>query len=303
MIAQPETQNIPCGDATRTKLKTQNSKLVDADAQLIQLWVHGKSRHTRRYYQKDARRFLEFVGKPLVQVTLADIQAFSDSLEASNLERSSQGRILSAVKSLLAFGNRLGLLPVNVGAPLKTPSAKNTLAERILSEPEVQKMIFMELNPRNQAILRLLYAAGLRVSELCGLRWRDLQARGDAGGQINVYGKGGKTRVVLVPPTTWKDAIALKGNAKQNQPVFRSRKGGHLDPSQIMRIVRAAAKRAGIEGNVSPHWLRHAHASHALDRGAPIHLVQATLGHASVATTGRYLHARPQDSSARYLGI
>jgi len=70
-----------------------------------------------------------------------------------------------------------------------------------------------------------------------------------------------------------------------------------------MRIVRAAAHRAGIDANVSPHWLRHAHASHSLDRGAPIHLVQTTLGHASIATTGRYLHARPQDSSARYLEV
>lgn len=70
-----------------------------------------------------------------------------------------------------------------------------------------------------------------------------------------------------------------------------------------MRIVRAVARRVGIDANVSPHWLRHAHASHSLDRGAPIHLVQATLGHASIATTGKYLHARPQDSSARYLEI
>ena len=74
----------------------------------------------------------------------------------------------------------------------------------------------------------------------------------------------------------------------------------HLDPSAIFRIVQRAAKRAHLEAGISPHWLRHAHATHALDRGAPIHLVQATLGHASVATTGRYLHARPTDSSARY---
>jgi integrase/recombinase XerD len=67
--------------------------------------------------------------------------------------------------------------------------------------------------------------------------------------------------------------------------------------------VGAAAQRAGFEGKVSPHWLRHAHATHALERGAPIHLVQATLGHTSVATTGRYLHARPTDSSARYLVV
>jgi len=91
------------------------------------------------------------------------------------------------------------------------------------------------------------------------------------------------------------------GNA--DDPVFRSRKGGALDPSQVHRIVGKAARRAGIKAPVSPHWLRHAHASHALDRGAPIHLVQATLGHASVATTGKYLHARPSESSAKYLAV
>jgi hypothetical protein len=85
--------------------------------------------------------------------------------------------------------------------------------------------------------------------------------------------------------------------------VFRSRKGGSLDQSAVHRIVKAAAERAGLSAEVSAHWLRHAHASHSLDRGAPIHLVQQTLGHASVATTGRYLHARPTDSSARSLGL
>ncbi len=277
--------------------------VTPADAQLIQLWVHGKSRHTRRYYQADAKAFLNFVGKPLAQVTLADVQDFADFLETSNLAPSSRGRTLSSVKSLLAFGNRIGMLAVNVGALLKAPAAKNTLAERILSEAEVQKLISLETNLRNQVMLKLLYAGGLRVSELCGLRWRDLQARSEAEGQINVYGKGGKTRVVLLPVTVWKELVSLREAAGFNDPVFRSQKGGHLHPSQVMRIVRAAAHRAGIDANVSPHWLRHAHASHSLDRGAPIHLVQATLGHASIATTGRYLHARPQDSSARYLGL
>jgi integrase/recombinase XerD len=83
-----------------------------------------------------------------------------------------------------------------------------------------------------------------------------------------------------------------------------SRKGGEpLTDSGIWRIVKAAAQRAGIEVPVSPHWLRHAHASHALDRGAPIHLVQATLGHASITTTGRYLHARPKESSSKFLPL
>ena len=135
------------------------------------------------------------------------------------------------------------------------------------------------------------------------MAWRDLTARDDEGGQITVFGKGGKTRVVLLPASVWRALVQLRGDAGPDEPVFRSAKGGHLDPSAAHRVVKRAAARAGLPVEVSAHWLRHAHASHALDRGAPIHLVQATLGHSSVATTGRYLHARPNDSSARYLAI
>jgi len=100
----------------------------------------------------------------------------------------------------------------------------------------------------------------------------------------------------------WLQLLSIKGQAKAEDPIFGSRKGGGpLDVSQVRRIVYAAARKAGLEQRVSPHWMRHAHASHALDRSAPIHLVQATLGHASVATTGRYLHARPAESSSLYL--
>jgi integrase/recombinase XerD len=95
--------------------------------------------------------------------------------------------------------------------------------------------------------------------------------------------------------------LSIRGDAGLVDAIFRSRKGGHLDASQVRRIVYAAAKKAGLEQKVSPHWMRHAHASHALDRSAPIHLVQVTLGHASVSTTGRYLHARPTESSSFYL--
>ena len=108
---------------------------------------------------------------------------------------------------------------------------------------------------------------------------------------------------MLVPQRVWTSLMSLRGEAPDQGPVFRSRKGGHLDESQVWRIVRKAAKRAGIEKAVSCHWLRHAHASHALDRGAPIHLVQATMGHSSISTTGKYLHARPTDSSGNYLPV
>lgn len=272
----------------------------DLTPRLIALWLHGRPTHTQRAYRRDVTRFLRYIGKPLHRATLDDLQAFADSLEG--LAPSTRGRILSAVKSLLSHGHSTGNLPVNVGAALRLPQVPTHLAQRILSEETVLRMIAMEQHPRNRLILRLLYAAGLRAAELCRLTWGDVQPRSE-GGQITVTGKGDKTRSVLLTPATWSELVNLRGDAAPDQPVFRSRKHGHLTEAQVWRIVRAAATTAGISGNVSPHWLRHAHASHALDRGAPIHLVRDTLGHASVATTGRYLHARPTDSSSRYLPV
>ena|SRR5271157_3677896 len=277
---------------------------ASSDDQLIALWLHGRSPHTQRAYRADIQRFLDRAGKPLDKVTLADLQQFADSL--ADLAPASRYRALSAVKSLLAFGHRLGYLPFDVGRVLRLPAVRNRLAERILPETDLHRILSLETKPRDRALLILLYASGIRVSELCGLSWRDLQANGN-GGQVTVFGKGGATRAIQLPASVWKLLNGLRGpEAAPHDPVFSSRKaknGGRLRPLAVLRIVRKAAERAGIELPVSPHWFRHAHASHALDRGAPIHLVQATLGHASVATTGRYLHARPNDSSSRFLPL
>jgi integrase/recombinase XerD len=153
---------------------------------------------------------------------------------------------------------------------------------------------------RNFLILRLLYLAGLRVSELCQLCWKDTVPRGETG-QITVQGKGGKVRTILLPATLWEQLQQLRVDASASDPVFRSKNGKLLERTRVFRIVKAAAQRAGINGKVSPHWLRHAHASHSLDRGAPLHLTQRTLGHSRIGTTERYLHVRPNDSSAMYL--
>jgi len=282
--------------ATSPALPTQAA----TDAQLIALWLHGRSPHTQRAYRADVARFLAATGKVLSQTTLGDLQGYSDRLTGQ--APTSRARRLAAVKSLLSFGHRLGYLHFDVGKPLRLPAAKATLAERILPEADVQRLLALEPQPRNRALLRLCYAAAVRVSELCALRWRDLQPRGDAG-QVTILGKGSTTRAILLPAGPWRELLTLRGAAGHDDPIFRSRQGGHLDPSQARRIVYAAAKRAEITLQVSPHWLRHAHASHALDRGCPIHLVQATLGHTSVATTGKYLHARPTESSATYLAV
>lgn len=270
------------------------------DAHLIELWLHGRSKNTQGAYQRDVQKLLTFTGKGLRDTTLGDIHSFSDSLDS--LAPTSKARILSGVKSLLSFGHRLGYLSFDVGKALRLPTLKNKLSERILDEHTVMSMLALEPKARNKALLRLLYATGMRVSEVCNLTWKDVQVRGDSG-QVTVYGKGGKTRFILLSKGTWADMIALRGDAQEDEPIFRSQKGGGLDRSMVLRIVKAAAERAGIKGDVSPHWLRHAHASHALDRGAPVHLVQATLGHASLSTTSAYVHARPNESSSKYLAI
>jgi integrase/recombinase XerD len=272
------------------------------DTQLLHLWLSLKtSPHTRRAYAADSTRFLAAVHKPLAQVILSDLQAWVESLGQGSLKPASQNRAITAIKSLLSFGHETGYLPFNVGVAIKVRPSRDGLAQRILEESQIAKLIDAAPEGRDRLILKLLYVSGVRVSELCGLKWCDAMLRAE-GGQITVFGKGGKTRTVLLKPKIWQQLLALRGAAKAIDPIFASRKGGgQLDVSQVRRIVYAAGKKAGIEAKVSPHWMRHAHASHALDRNAPIHLVQATLGHASVSTTGRYLHARPNDSSSFYL--
>jgi integrase/recombinase XerD len=274
------------------------------DWELIEVWLHGRSAHTQRAYRADIERFYRSAGKSLADITLLDLQRFADSL--TELAPASRYRTLSALKSLLAFGHRTGYLPVDAGRALRLPGVRNRLNERILSEADLNRMLNLEPDQRNRAILTLLYASGVRVGELCGLSWRDLQPNG-GGGQITVWGKGSVTRSVKLPAVVWKLVMELRRkDAGGDAPVFVSRKkrcGGRLQPLAVLRIVRAAARRAGIAVPVSPHWLRHAQASQALDRGAPIHLVQATLGHANINTTGRYLHARPTESSSGFLGL
>lgn len=271
------------------------------DAAFIELWLGTKvSAHTRRAYRAEIDRFRAANGKPLGWITLTDLQSYGQALGQGSLKPASQNRALTAIKSLLSFGQETGYLPFNVGAAVKLRPNPDGLAQRILDESEVAKLIDRAPEGRDQVMLRLLYTSGVRVSELAQLKWCDLMPRAE-GGQVTVFGKGGKTRAILLKPKTWNLLLALRGAAGAVDPVFRSQKGGHLDVSQIRRIVYAAVERAGLPKKVSPHWLRHAHASHALDRSAPIHLVQATLGHASVSTTGRYLHARPTESSSLYL--
>lgn len=329
---------------TSTQAITATSQARD-DLHLLRLWLHGKSANTRDAYERDVAAFVDSADVPLQALTLDHLQAWADELEAAGLAASTRARKLSAVKSLLTFGHRLGYLPFNVGGAVRAPRQKGTLAERILPEEAVHRVLAHAdalagtdaptgaptgdvaddvagdgpsafVHRRNAVALRLFYATGGRVSELAALCWEDAVDRPD-GGQLTLYGKGGRTRAVLLSRASWdrlerfRREEARAGHVAAGAPVLRSSRAvrnpsGRARPlsrQQLWRVVKKLARGAGLPEAVSPHFFRHAHASHALDRGAPPHLVQATLGHASLATTSLYTHARPDDSSGRYLGV
>lgn len=278
---------------------------VEDDQQLIEMWLSDKSANTREAYRRDANYFLAFLdGKPLQVVTLNDFQAYRQALKQQDWAESTIHRRLNAVRSLMTYGHRIGVLAVNVTTAEKLKKPKDSISQRILPESTILKMLHTyKGSDRNRAMLFFLYGSGCRASELVGLTWADCQEEDNGNARITIHGKGGKTRVILVGAEVWQMVKPLKGDRALSEPVFSSRQGKRLSRTQVHRVVKAAAKQAGIEKPVSAHWMRHAHASHSLKRGAPINLVQDSLGHSSLDTTKIYLHASPDDSSGLYLGI
>jgi integrase/recombinase XerD len=276
--------------------------LTDGDStddKIVELWLHGKSGHTERSYRRTVDEFRAFVRKPLRSVQLSDLQVYADSLTGAQSSRSLR---TNTVKSLLAFAQRIGATPVNVGGALKGKKQPQTLSARILTEGEVAKMLALTTG-RDHALIRLCYGGGFRVSEVVALRWADIVDAKDDGAYATVTGKGDKVRTVRLSVETAKVLRELRGDASEMAYVFAGRDGKPIAAVSAWRHVSKAAKAAGIGRAVSPHFLRHSHASHSLERGASLVLVRDTLGHASVATTDRYLHARPGESSSRYLPV
>jgi len=307
------------------------------DQQFVDLWLRRYKESTRETYKSAAYRFLFFLEETrLCQVTVDLLLDFEESL--GYLGAATKIRIFRTVQSLYHFARGTGYVSLNVGAFIRIPQAKRKLAQRILSEAQVHSIMAQEKDPRNHTLLRFFYYSAARVSEVCKLRWRDFQDREEGRGQVLLDGKGGKERVVLLPAEVYQEVLALRTEKQtgkalgDDDPVWRSRGGGRghsgspLDRSQIHRIVEAAAIRADVatymgkqeravkgtkqmvvtqvtKSRVSPHWFRHAHASHALDRGVPPHVVQETLGHSSLAVTSIYSHARPNTSSALALAV
>lgn len=271
---------------------------VESDRALVYLWLGDKSRTTSVSYSSIVAGFFDFINKPLASVAIEDLQLWHRRLQLTDKPSTVSNKI-RAIKSLFSYGVKVGYLEVNVGSYIKCPRVKEKLAQRILSEEDCLKLISAAKSERDRALLCMMYGCGLRVSEMCALTWSDLQPS-ESGGKCTVFGKGNKTRVVLVPVSVWQLLMALP---RIIDAVFVSRTGRPLERTMVYKIVKQCAKRAGVSEKASCHWLRHSHASHAIEGGCNLRLLQQSLGHSKLETTERYLHINPDSGSSQFINI
>jgi integrase/recombinase XerD len=274
---------------------------AETDEQLLQSWLKSlSSPHTRRNFETTARRVLAELPMGLRLAEVEDVRTALENV-THGVGKATRQQYVLRTKSLLGYAHKVGYTPFNAGAVIKVkPDAahRGALAKPIITETEVALLIRSAPSKRDRVLLEVTYAGGLRVSELVALTWSDVLERDQGRVQLSITGKGGKVRQVLLPDIVSRSLLSLRGDAGANDPVFASRKGsGRLTERAVHAMVKRAAKKAGINAKVSPHWLRHAHGSHAIDRGASLPEVQATLGHGNISTTSGYLHARPDSSS------
>ena len=283
---------------------------VEAERYLDHLTVErGLSEHTLMAYRRDLRRYLEFLAKRDItepgQVEEATIRSFVASLSAATYgegddERpyraSSVARTLSSVRSFHRFMVRDGVADRDPAGGVSQPKLPRSLP-RPLTVEEVTRLIeapdpATPVGIRDRAILELLYGSGLRISELVGLDVDDVDLDP---GSVRVLGKGGKEREVPLG-RYGREAVEAYvtrtrpdfASAKSRGALFLNQRGGRLTRQSCARLLAAHVATADIDRRVSLHTLRHSFATHLLEGGADVRVVQELLGHASVATTQIY---------------
>jgi len=266
------------------------------DQHLVELWLAGRPDSTRAVYAHTLAHFLAFLESRqlgLRTAKVADLIAWVDTLEGAPATKT---RHIASLKSLLTFAHRTGYTVFNVGLVIRCPKLPDLVHERIVDEESIQDVIKHAKGPRDRALVLVLYYSGARISEVCGLRFCDLRG-------LNltlVRSKGSKVRTVPIPKFVADALLKLRRREDLDSTyIFRSYRGRPISKGTAWYLVKQIAEDAAIE--MSPHWFRHAHASHTLDAGAPIHLVQKCLGHVNVSTTSRYLHVKPDQGTSHYL--
>jgi integrase/recombinase XerC len=271
------------------------------------------SPNTVRAYEGDLLKFLRFLSQDFLGVEPdairpADVdplavRSFLAAMTRDELGKRSQGRALAAVRSLFRYACREGLLAANPAQSVKTPKVPKTLP-RHLRPGEVENLLEAPaagdgpLALRDRAILELLYAAGLRVSELVGLDWRDIDLSARV---LRVMGKGRKERMVPFGRPAqealkrwldvWEEVRARGGLWEDDDdPVLLNFRGGRLTDRSVRNILDRWVDSAAVARGVHPHTLRHTFATHLLENGADLRTIQELLGHSSLSTTQKYTH-------------
>ena len=274
------------------------------------------SPHTCRCYQKDLEEFEHFLKSSgiafsqsgdikMEEVDRLAIRRYLSFLHRRN-KKSSIARKISTLRSFFKYLAREKLIQSNPAKSVSTPKVEKPLptiltvdeAFRLMKSPEnhyvksfrgrIEGKVL-----RDRAILELLYSSGLRVSELVGLNWNQLDF---SLGIVKVLGKGRKERIV---PIGTKAIEALKaylerrGDLEDEEPLFINSRGGRLTTRSVGRLIKKYTKTSGLFQKISPHSLRHSFATHLLDAGADIREIQEMLGHVSLSTTQRYIHLSP----------
>ena len=287
-------------------------ELIERYIQYLQ-YERNASPHTVRNYRSDLMQFRDFLaraggteGQPVKHVPIKSIDAlrirgFLAHLFEKEKKKSSIARKLAAVRAFFNFLSREGTLVANPAATVSTPKVPHTLP-RIMTEEEINQLLdrlaegAQTGDPaliRDRAILELLYASGLRVSELVGL---DLRSVSFGDGMVLVRGKGNKERIVPFGSKA-RDALnaylpvrerLLHDNKKTTGALFLNQRGGRLTTRSVGRLLKKYVRQLVPHVKVSPHGLRHAFASHLLAEGADLRAIQEMLGHKSLATTQKY---------------
>lgn len=256
------------------------------------------SRHTLSAYRRDLNLLAAWCARQGLahwqQISARHLRAFLADEHRRGLSAKSLQRLLSSCRQWFHQLLEGGLICLDPGIGLRAPKCARKLPQ-VLDVDEMDALVTPtvavgdHLALRDRTLLELLYSSGLRLAEVCALRWADLDVEQ---GMLRVLGKGDKTRIV---PVGAKALEALRELASQQDstsaaPVFRSRAGGALSPRSVQQRLRLRARQQGVWKRVYPHLLRHSCASHLLESSGDLRAVQELLGHADLATTQIYTH-------------
>lgn len=264
------------------------------------------SAHTLAAYRRDLDKLLRFMEHEGIgsfdDLAPERLRAMIAREHRQGLAPNSIQRLLSACRTLFRYLTREGHLAHDPAAGVRGPKVRRKLPQ-VLDADEAKELVETDLGgslaPRDRAMLELFYSSGLRLSELCGLRWGDLDLDE---GMVRVLGKGNKTRILPVGryAVAALKALAATGGAAADQPVFKGRGQGPISPRTVQ--VRMAKLSSGHAKRVHPHMLRHTFASHMLESSGDLRSVQELLGHADIATTQIYTHLDFQHLAKVYDG-